>query len=152
MCLGKLIKGKAAVPSMCPGRGTFLPQEWHHTGLCTLVAWASWHWAEDFHLMVGESCSVIASAPLWSLWHPCGRLVQEARLAGDSPSFSFRKKFPSASSLNHDNWERCRLWWSCQSASPLNRWKTSEIRASTEIWETTVPVKWAFSFQEGKLV
>lgn len=153
-------RARLQVPSVQLGRGTFLPWSWHHTGYLhtggvshgTLSRRISiWWWYEvlapalsPHHLPCG-------------LWHPCGGLMQEARLAGDSLCFSFRKNFPPASSLNHvtqalDNWERCRSWWSCQSASPLNRWKTSEIHASTEAWETVVPVEWAFSFQERKTV
>lgn len=52
---------------------------------------------QGFQLSLGprvHSCSVTPSAPLWSLWHPCGGLVQEAGPAGDSLSFSFRKNFP----------------------------------------------------------
>lgn len=81
---------------------------------------------QHFHLLVGGSadcCSVTPAAPLGSLWPP---VMQEAGPAGDSFSFSLRKSFPPASALTHvtqafDHWERWRSWWSCQSASPINR-------------------------------
>lgn len=113
---------------------------------------------QHFHLMVGggvDCCSVSPSAPCVSLaplwWGDAG-----GRTGRSSLPFPFRKNFPPACSLNQvtqafDTWERCRSWWSCQSASPFNRWKDSEICASTETWENIVPVEWAFSFQNGKL-
>lgn len=120
----------------------------HGTRSCSISIW--W-WQEVL---------TPAPSPQQLPWGLSGTpVMQEAGPAGDSFSFSFRKSFPPASSLCHPPchpgiWQLggCRSWWSCQTASPLNRWKTSEICASTEVWETVVPVKWALSFPYGKLV
>lgn len=92
----------------------------------------------------------VSLAPLW-----CRRQGQQETAFLSLSGRAFPRPLPCVTphvTQAFDNWEGCRSWWSCQSASPLNRWKTSEICASTEVWETVVPVKWALSFPYGKLV